>query len=189
MDPPQNPAGEFTAPAGYSHASVQASRDILAEAPALLREAVEGMTEIIFQAEPDLQANEFIDVLVRSTLAARRPIDDVERMSKMLANADVICTARCDGLLVGIARAITDFCYCTYLADLAVDQKYQGQGIGRRLLHAAHQAAGLNTQLILLAAPAAETYYPHAGLSPHNSCWLIPSTEPGTASGDAQPPR
>lgn len=100
-------------------------------------------------------------------------------MAGMLEHADVLCTARTDdGLLVGVARALTDFSYCTYLADLAVDASYQQRGIGRQLLQTCHQAAGLNTTLILLSAPKAVTYYPHIGLTQHNSCWIVPRVSP-----------
>ena len=129
---------------------------------------------ITYATEPDLAVEEFVAVLVRSTLAERRPIQDAATMAGMLANAAVIVTARCDGLLVGVGRALTDFAYCTYLADLAVDVAYQGQGIGRELLRRAHAAAGLHTTLILVAAPAARTYYPHVGLTRHDSCWIVP---------------
>ena len=71
----------------------------------------------------------------------------------MLKNADVILTARLNGLLVGVSRAITDFAFCTYLSDLAVDEKYQRRGIGRELIRRTHEAAGLHTMLILVAAP------------------------------------
>lgn len=128
--------------------------------------------------EPNLPAHEFIDVLQRSTLAERRPVQDVERIEGMLRSADIIVAARnADGLLVGVARAITDFHYCTYLADLAVDQAYQGQGIGKRLIDETHKLAGLSTTLILLSAPAARTYYPHIGMQSHDSCWVIPAEE------------
>ncbi len=69
---------------------------------------------------------------------------------------------------------MTDFAYCTYLSDLAVDRNHQGQGIGRELIRRTHEAAGLVTTLILLAAPGARTYYPHVGLIAHESCWIIP---------------
>jgi predicted N-acetyltransferase YhbS len=128
---------------------------------------------IAFRLEPDLSVAEFKGVLVRSTLAERRPVDDEETLRTMLANADVIVTARVGELLIGISRAITDFAYCTYLSDLAVDEEYQRQGIGRELIRLTHQAAGLNTALILLAAPKAQTYYPHIGMSKHESCWTI----------------
>jgi GNAT superfamily N-acetyltransferase len=133
------------------------------------------MADITYGSEPQLTPAEFINLLRRSTLAERRPVDDAEAIAGMIANADVLRTARtADGLLVGIARAISDFSYCTYLADLAVDAAYQRQGIGRELLRQTHEAAGLHTSLILLAAPKAVDYYPHIGMSRHESCWIIP---------------
>jgi GNAT superfamily N-acetyltransferase len=133
---------------------------------------------IDYQLEPALSADEFIDVLVRSTLAERRPVGDRATIETMLAKADVILTARLHRKLVGVSRAITDFSYCTYLSDLAVDEAFQRQGIGRELIRRTHEAAGLNTALILLSAPAAVTYYPHVGMTKHESCWIIPRRAP-----------
>ncbi len=128
-----------------------------------------------FAIETDLSPTEFIDVLRRSTLAERRPVDDEARIAKMLLGADLIATARNEnGMLVGVARAITDFAFCTYLSDLAVDVLSQKSGVGRKLIHLVHAKAGLETRLILLSAPAAESYYPHIGMQQHHSCWMIP---------------
>ena len=134
------------------------------------------MGEVTYQVEPDLGVDEFLDVLRRSTLADRRPVDEPETIRAMLRNADILATARVGvgGTLVGVSRAITDFAYCTYLADLAVDEAYQGRGIGRELIRRTHEAAGSGTTLILLAAPAARGYYPRVGMLPHDSCWIIP---------------
>ncbi|MGF1580487.1 MAG: GNAT family N-acetyltransferase [Gemmataceae bacterium] len=131
------------------------------------------MQDITYQIEPDLSVEEFVDVLRRSTLAERRPISSPEAMAGMLTHADLIVTARYDQLLVGISRALTDYTYCTYLSDLAVDVAYQGHGIGRALLHRTHEEAGRHTKLILIAAPRAQTYYPHIGMEPHDSCWVL----------------
>lgn len=132
------------------------------------------MTGVTYQREPTLTAEEFIDLLVRSTLAERRPVDDLEAMRGMVRNASLIVTARVEGLLVGVSRAITDFAYCTYLSDLAVDEKHHRQGIGRELIRRTHEEAGLHTTLILLSAPKAVDYYPHIGMTRHESCWVIP---------------
>ena len=129
---------------------------------------------LTFQLEPNLSAEEFIGVLNRSTLAERRPVGDPKTIQAMLNNADLILTARLDGNLVGISRALTDFAFCTYLSDLAVDEKHQRRGIGRDLIRRTHEAAGLHTTLILLAAPKAQSYYPHVGMTRHESCWIIP---------------
>ncbi|TWU48875.1 hypothetical protein Poly51_47790 [Rubripirellula tenax] len=131
-----------------------------------------------YAVEFDLTPSEFVDVLRRSTLAARRPVEDTERIAKMLAMADLVVTARDHtGTLVGVARAITDFAYCTYLSDLAVDVAHQRLGIGRALIRLTHEHAGLQTRLILLSAPAAAAYYPHIGMQQHDSCWMTPPQE------------
>jgi GNAT superfamily N-acetyltransferase len=127
-----------------------------------------------YQLEPHLDPAEFIDLLVRSTPAERRPVHEPDTIRGMIANADVILTARDGPRLVGVPRAITDFAYCAYLSDLAVDQDYQRRGIGQELLRRSHEAAGLHTTLILLAAPKAQAYYPHVGMTRHESCWIIP---------------
>ena len=134
--------------------------------------------EIAYAVEPQLTAEEFVDVLRRSTLAERRPVNDMRRIEGMLRHADLIVTARAAGLLVGVSRAVTDFHYCTYLSDLAVDVAWQRRGIGRALIGRTHREAGLQTTLILIAAPKARTYYPHIGLEHHDSCWIIPATDP-----------
>lgn len=141
----------------------------------------------VYACEPDLAAAEFIDLLIRSTLAERRPVDHPETIAGMLRHADIIVTARSEGKLIGVSRAISDFHYCTYLSDLAVDRDFQRRGIGKRLIEWTHQTAGLRTTLILLAAPLARTYYPHIGMTPHESCWVIPR-KPEVTSPGRNPP-
>jgi len=131
-----------------------------------------------YQQESDLTPDEFIDLLFRSTLAERRPVSDLDTIQTMLKQADVIVTTRLDGLLIGVSRAITDFAYCTYLSDLAVDEKHQRQGIGRELIRRTHEAAGLHTTLILLSAPKAQEYNPYIGMTKHESCWIKPKNAP-----------
>ena len=133
------------------------------------------MNGISFSLEPNLSAVEFIDVLRRSTLADRRPLGDVARIESMLRNADIIVTARDeDEQLVGVARALSDFAYCSYLSDLAVSTNFQRQGIGKRLIQIVRETGGEHVALILLAAPAAQLYYPHIGMDRHDSCWILP---------------
>ena len=129
-----------------------------------------------YSSTAPLTPEQFIDVLRRSTLAERRPVEDRATMEGMLAGADVLVTAWDREKVVGVSRAITDFAYCTYLSDLAVDVAYQRQGIGRQLIERTHQAAGLATSLILLAAPAAQEYYPRIGMQAHASCWWTPGS-------------
>jgi ribosomal protein S18 acetylase RimI-like enzyme len=132
------------------------------------------MSEIRYATDPGLSPEEFAELLHRSTLAERRPVDKPEVLTGMVRNASLILTARTpDGLLVGVSRAMTDFVYCTYLSDLAVDVAFQHQGIGKELVRRTHEAAGLSTMLILLAAPKAREYYPKIGMEHHDSCWIV----------------
>lgn len=107
-----------------------------------------------------------------STLGERRPIDDDARFAAMLANANLIVTAWDGDALVGISRCITDFAWTTYLADLAVAASHQRRGIGRELMRRT-QAAAPQAKLLLLAAPAAERYYPHVGFTRVPQAWLL----------------
>lgn len=127
---------------------------------------------ITYQLENDLSAEDFIEVLRTSTLAERRPVDEPDRINAMLANANLIVTARDNGKIIGVSRALTDFAFCTYLSDLAVDQSYQRSGIGKELIRQTHFAAP-QTKLILLSAPAAVNYYPHIGMTRHEHCFYI----------------
>ena len=132
--------------------------------------------QIAYSLEPNLSVQAFRDILVASTLAERRPINDSERLERMLRHANIIVTARDGERLVGVSRAITDFAYCCYLSDLAVDIAYQHQGIGKRLIAETRARAGECATLTLVSAPAAETYYPKIGMKRHASCWTIPRT-------------
>jgi GNAT superfamily N-acetyltransferase len=129
---------------------------------------------IVYALEPELTAAEFRAVLIASSLGERRPVDEPARLEKMLRHADVIVTARDAARLVGVSRAITDFAYCCYLSDLAVDVAYQHQGIGKRLVAETRRAAGERSNLMLIAAPAAAGYYSKIGMKQVDSCWLIP---------------
>lgn len=113
-----------------------------------------------------------IDLYRASTLGERRPIGDRARMEQMLRNANLVITAWDGDLLVGISRALSDFSYVTYLSDLAVRQSHQRQGIGKELMRRTQQASA-PAALILLAAPAAEQYYPHVGFTHHPQAWRL----------------
>lgn len=128
---------------------------------------------IRYQTGNDLELNQVIDLYRASTLGARRPIDDRERFAAMLKNANLVITAWDDDVLVGISRAITDFSFFTYLADLAVRDSHQRRGIGKELMRLTQKYSGPKTSILLLAAPAAETYYPHVGFEHAPQAWLL----------------
>ncbi|HZR16399.1 MAG TPA: GNAT family N-acetyltransferase [Verrucomicrobiae bacterium] len=133
---------------------------------------------ITYSSDKPITEAEFIYVLRRSTLAERRPINDAKCIEAMLRHADLLCTAWDGSKLVGVARSVTDFEYCCYLSDLAVDESYQKLGIGKQLIQLTKSKLGPRANLILLAAPKAEEYYPKIGFDAHRSAWILPASKP-----------
>ncbi len=131
---------------------------------------------IIYKTGNDLDLDTVIELYRASTLGERRPVEERERMRLMLQNANLVITAWDGDLMVGISRALTDFAYATYLSDLAVRLSHQRSGIGKELMRRT-QAAAPQATVILLAAPAAEKYYPHAGFTHHPQAWVLRSDE------------
>jgi ribosomal protein S18 acetylase RimI-like enzyme len=106
-----------------------------------------------------------------------RPVDDLARLARMLEHANLLVTAWDGEALVGLARTLTDFCYCAYLSDLAVRGDYQRQGIGRRLLALTKEAVGKESMLLLLSVPAAMAYYPAAGMTAVDNGFILKRTQ------------
>jgi predicted N-acetyltransferase YhbS len=119
----------------------------------------------------DLDIEEVLDVYRESGLGERRPVGDRERFTAMVRNANLVVVCRVDDRVVGIARAVSDFSYVTYLSDIAVRRSHQRMGIGQALIDATWQEAP-TAKIVLLSAPAATEYYPHIGFTRHDSAWV-----------------
>lgn len=132
---------------------------------------------ISIQQEQIIQLKEFIDVLEASTLAKRRPMDDVTLLTQMVKGANLWVTAREDGKLVGFMRGISDFCYRTFIADLAVIEDHQRKGIGKEMLVKTREIAP-TARLILFAAEDAEGFYQKLGFHLHERCYQLKIGEP-----------
>ncbi len=104
----------------------------------------------------------------------KRPFEDLNRVKNMIVHSNLIVTAWDGEKLVGIARALTDFSFCCYLSDLAVDKEYQKQGIGQELVSEVQKQAGDEANLLLLAAPESMEYYPKIGFDKSGNAYIIP---------------
>lgn len=122
---------------------------------------------VFYAREPGLSVAEFRRVLAESGLGATRPLDDEPRLAAMLAGAGLVMAARLDrhdGPLVGVARTITDFSWCAYMAELAVSPDAQGLGVGRGLIEATRRELGPTVSLNLTAMPDAVGFYDRIGM-------------------------
>ena len=130
------------------------------------------MEEIQYQKNEKITANQLAEVFKASGI--RRPVEDKPRLEKMLKHADILVTAWDGEKLIGVARALTDYSYCCYLSDLAVDQGYQHKGIGKQLILEVEKEIGEEASLILLASPSAMDYYPKVGFTRIENGYMIP---------------
>jgi ribosomal protein S18 acetylase RimI-like enzyme len=127
---------------------------------------------ISYQVELALGLNEFQFILEDSGLSARRPMEDPQLLERMLLGSNLLITARSDGQLVGFLRGLSDFCYRSFIADLAVSQAYQRNGIGRQLLKIAREQAP-EARLILFSAEDALPFYQKLGFHLHERCYQL----------------
>lgn len=128
---------------------------------------------IEYKINAPISTDQFVAVLLHSRLGERRPIEDRECLAGMIANSNLVVSAWCEDVLVGIARSMTDFHYACYLSDLAVHGDFQRQGIGRQLQRLTQQQLGPRCKLILVAAPDANDYYPRLGFVNNPRCWIL----------------
>lgn len=128
---------------------------------------------IEYKINVPVSADQFIVLLSQTTLGQRRPIDDWKCIDGMVKNSNLMVSAWKGENLVGIARSMTDYHYACYLSDLAVDEKYQGYGIGKKLQAVTQEQLGPKCKLILMAAPAANSYYEHLGFTNNPRCWVL----------------
>jgi GNAT superfamily N-acetyltransferase len=136
------------------------------------------MTAIEYRTGNDLDLEAVLDLYRESGLGERRPVDDRQVFSAMLAHANLVVSAWDGDLLVGISRTLTDFAYVGYLSDLAVRRSHQKQGIGTVLIQKTRESMGPRSMLVLLAAPLAREYYPKIGFTRHDSAWILRASDP-----------
>ena len=127
--------------------------------------------DITYKINSPVSAEEVIEVFKSSGI--NRPVNDKPRIQQMLDKADLIISAWNDDKLIGIARSLTDFCYCCYLSDLAVRMEYQHQGIGKQLVYLTREEVGKQSMVLLLAAPAAMGYYSKIGMEKNDNAFIF----------------
>lgn len=126
---------------------------------------------VTYMDSMDILAEDVSRVFKKSGI--KRPYKDIERLRRMLINSDIVISAWVGEQMVGVARALTDYSYCCYLSDLAVDSDYQGMGIGTRLVEIVRKSIGDECSLLLLSAPNAMEYYPKIGFEKSDKAYVI----------------
>ncbi len=131
---------------------------------------------ISYQVELSLELIEFQSILEDSGLSARRPMEDPQLLERMIKGSNLLITARSEGQLVGLLRGLSDFCYRSFIADLAVARSFQQKGIGRQLIQLARNQAP-EARLILFSAEDAAPFYEKLGFHLHERCYQLKAGE------------
>jgi N-acetylglutamate synthase-like GNAT family acetyltransferase len=129
------------------------------------------MSEIEYRHNYPLDPAEVVRVFNASGIT--RTTGDLARIARMFATPSLVISAWQNGRLVGVSRSLTDYSYCCYLSDLAVDKALQGQGVGKELIKRTQAVIGDEVSLILLSAPGAMSYYPAVGFQQADNAFVI----------------
>ncbi len=87
---------------------------------------------------------------------------DPEVIKKSIENS-IVFGVYSEDSLIGMARVITDFATTFYLADVIIDEKYRGQGIGKKLISAIMSDNRFSSLLGILVTRDAHGLYEHFG--------------------------
>ena len=106
--------------------------------------------QTVIQSER-ITGEEYIAFLARTDLGSQYPRERFEaRIDTLLRNASISLVARDgSGKIIGVCLGITDFAYWLFITDLGIDRAYVRQGLGKRLMQLAHDAAGGSQDIIL----------------------------------------
>lgn len=126
---------------------------------------------IAYKVNIPLSVKEIIEVYASSGI--NRPVEDEGRIGKMYNHSNLVVSAWEGEQLVAVCRALTDFCYCCYVSDLAVRKEYQRKGIGKELLRITKENIGEQSMLLLLSAAPAMEYYPKMGMQKVENGFII----------------
>jgi GNAT superfamily N-acetyltransferase len=132
---------------------------------------------IVYAREASLSADEYIAVLSATTMRTKRPLANRQRITAMLAGANFIVTARESGVLLGLARCLSDGAWVCYCAELAVREDQQGKGVGRGILEHCYELLGPGMGLILAAEPEAVAFYKRIGMDRVQHAFFHPRTD------------
>ncbi len=103
-------------------------------------------------------------VFERAPLGTREP----EKLKRTFEKSSLVCFAYDKDIIVGLARALSDFEAQAVIYDLNLLPKYQGKGLGTRIMKELLERLNVPT-IMLYAVPGKEAFYKHLGFHSMNT--------------------
>lgn len=114
---------------------------------------------IISDDKSKFPVEQAIELLHTTYWAEKR---DPEVIKKSIENSIVFGVYK-DDSLIGMARVITDFATTFYIADVIIDEKYRGNGLGKKLISTIMSDERFSSLLGILVTRDAHGLYEHFG--------------------------
>ena len=114
---------------------------------------------LISDDKANFPVEQAIELLHTSYWAETR---DPEVIKKSIENS-IVFGVYSEDSLIGMARVITDFATTFYLADVIINEKYRGQGIGKKLISTIMSDNRFSSLLGILVTRDAHGLYEHFG--------------------------
>ena len=87
---------------------------------------------------------------------------DSEVIRKSIDNS-IVFGVYSEGSLIGMARVISDFATTFYIADVIIDEKYRGNGLGKKLISTIMSDKRFSSLFGILVTRDAHGLYEHFG--------------------------
>ena len=98
----------------------------------------------------------------------------VAETTEMLRQTALFITAWDDGRLIGCGRVLTDYVYRASIWDVIVDAAYQGQDVGKEIMHRILTHPALQrVELFWLCTRDKHTFYENLGFSAKEQTGMV----------------
>lgn len=117
----------------------------------------------------DVDWQELADLYLRAPLSKKEP----DRLKLAFANSMYRCFVRDGQRIIGAGRALADGCDCSYVCDVALLPEYQGQGLGKAIIHRLVTLSADHKKIILYCVPGKEGFYKALGFKRMNTAMAM----------------
>jgi len=116
-----------------------------------------------------------VDFHELSNLYKIAPLGDkkAEDLKVVFSNSLYKCFVYAEEKLIGVGRALADGVDCSYICDVAIHPRYQGQGIGKSIVGKLVEFSNGYNKIILYSYPGKEDFYRKLGFAKMNTAMAI----------------